>query len=622
VGSVIAVNLAFIALLSNVVPAYWAFLVLSLLRGALFGLTASIWRAAAFDLSIPEARARAIVRTQLGWLTGIGLGALITLLGIAGPAIGTGQSLFVAGVAGVVLSLASLQLRDQKPGGVEERRIRRAMGHLDDPVAGLRPSWRESLQSLLGNRTLRLALSGYVAVGWTTGLGLVVPIQRLAQERDLEPLTAPLVLLIAAVATSVVLLLTARGVEKSRRRAVEGLAGVAVLGILISLIGLVLLGLIPVVISPQLTLTWVGGYLAFVALEITVLSGVQPEDRPTATGVTWFSLIGGSLVALGLVSALTALLPDAAAYTIALSVTGLPLILLWRRLRRLVRTAGQDLDERLGVDDDTQAFEEESAAAGGSSVLSLRNVDFSYGSVQVLFDVTLKVNDGEMVALLGPNGVGKTTLLRVLSGLERPQSGTIRLDGEDITDTNASRRVVLGLSQIVGGNAVFGSMTVYENLMMYGFSLGRDRASIKDGIDRAFEVFPKLADRRNQLGSTLSGGEQQMLGLSKALITKPRILVVDEFSLGLAPIVVGELLQMVRALNATGVAVLVVEQSVNLALNLVNRCYFMEKGEIVYEGLAKDLLAQPELVQALSLGGTPEAHTATGDNTAEGTVLV
>jgi ABC-type branched-subunit amino acid transport system ATPase component len=217
----------------------------------------------------------------------------------------------------------------------------------------------------------------------------------------------------------------------------------------------------------------------------------------------------------------------------------------------------------------------------------------------------VRVGEGEMVALLGPNGVGKTTLLRVLSGLEKPQRGTIRLNGEDVTDIPSSRRVGMGISQIVGGNAVFGSMTVYENLQMYGFSMGRDRASISKGIDEAFEMFPRLADRRNQLGSTLSGGEQQMLGLSKALITKPQILVVDEFSLGLAPIIVGELLGMVRSLNASGTAILIVEQSVNVALNLVDRCYFMEKGQIVYEGRSADLLAQPELVQALSLGGVP-----------------
>jgi branched-chain amino acid transport system ATP-binding protein len=243
--------------------------------------------------------------------------------------------------------------------------------------------------------------------------------------------------------------------------------------------------------------------------------------------------------------------------------------------------------------------------SGRPPLLSAEKVNFAYGSVPVLFDVDITVGEGELVAVLGPNGVGKTTLLRCLSGLEIPQQGVVRFNGDDVTRTTASRRVGLGLSQIVGGNAVFGSLTVAENLQMYGYSAGGDRKKVAAGIDRAYEIFPRLADRRSQLGSTLSGGEQQMLGLSKALILQPHLLVVDEFSLGLAPVVVGELLAMVRQLNSEGTAVLLVEQSVNVALNLVDRCYFMEKGRVVYEGHSEALRARPDLVQALSLGGLP-----------------
>ena len=240
---------------------------------------------------------------------------------------------------------------------------------------------------------------------------------------------------------------------------------------------------------------------------------------------------------------------------------------------------------------------------GRPSVLEARSVSFSYGSVQVLFDIDLRVEEGEMVALLGPNGVGKTTLLRTLSGLGKPTSGQVLIDGQDVTRLGASRRVPLGLSEIVGGQAVFGSMTVAENLRMYGFTLGRDKAAVEAGTEAAFEVFPRLGERRNQLASTLSGGEQQMLGLSKALMLKPKVLMVDEFSLGLAPVVVGELMVLVRRLNAEGTAILLVEQSVNVALSLVRRVYFMEKGRIVHEGLASELRDRPDLVAELTLGG-------------------
>ncbi len=240
-------------------------------------------------------------------------------------------------------------------------------------------------------------------------------------------------------------------------------------------------------------------------------------------------------------------------------------------------------------------------------LLEARGVDYSYGSVQVLFDVTMDVGEGELVALLGPNGVGKTTLLRVLSGLAKPNEGRVVLGGQDVTKLGAPKRVALGLSEIVGGQAVFGSMTVAENLRMYGFSIARDKAAVSEGIDKAYEAFPRLAERRNQLASTLSGGEQQMLGLSKALLLKPRILMVDEFSLGLAPVIVGELMGMVRQLNAEGTAVLLVEQSVNVALSLVHRAYFMEKGRIIFEGLASDLRGRPDLVAEITLGGHADA---------------
>ena len=200
------------------------------------------------------------------------------------------------------------------------------------------------------------------------------------------------------------------------------------------------------------------------------------------------------------------------------------------------------------------------------------------------------------------------------------------IDGRDISGTSAPDRVALGLSQITGGQAVFGSMTVADNLRMYGYSLGKDRKAIEAGIEEAYAVFPRLSDRRSQLASTLSGGEQQMLGLSKALIVAPRVLLIDEFSLGLAPVIVGQLMETVRRLNERGTAVLLVEQSVNVALSLVDRVYFMEKGRITYQGRAEDLRADPQLVAALSMGGahveelvafeeSPQAHAAPAGHT-------
>ncbi|HYH72836.1 MAG TPA: ABC transporter ATP-binding protein [Nocardioides sp.] len=237
----------------------------------------------------------------------------------------------------------------------------------------------------------------------------------------------------------------------------------------------------------------------------------------------------------------------------------------------------------------------------GAPALVVDGISCSYGQVQVLFDAGLTVGEGEMVALLGPNGVGKSTLLKVIGGLLRPHAGTVHLAGVDVTRASTRERIDLGLCQVVG-QSTFGSLTVVENLRMHGYGI-LDRAWEKEAVDAALAVFPRLDARRDQPASTLSGGERQMLALAKSIVQAPQLLVVDEFSLGLAPVVVGGLLDLVRLLNERGTSVLLVEQSVNVALSLVHRAYVMEKGQIVADESAASLAAAPERVRALMLGG-------------------
>ncbi len=235
------------------------------------------------------------------------------------------------------------------------------------------------------------------------------------------------------------------------------------------------------------------------------------------------------------------------------------------------------------------------------AALTVDGVCASYGPLQILFDASLYVAEGEMVALLGPNGVGKSTLLKVIGGLIPATEGSIHLGAREVTTASARTRVELGLCQVVG-QASFPSLTVYENLTMHGYAAA-DRAWHRQAVSAALDVFPRLGARRDQLASTLSGGERQMLALAKAIVQDPRILVVDEFSLGLAPVVVGGLLELVRKLNERGAAVLLVEQSVNVALSLVDRAYLMEKGSIIAEDNAESLRRDPERLRALMLGG-------------------
>jgi ABC-type branched-subunit amino acid transport system ATPase component/MFS family permease len=275
-------------------------------------------------------------------------------------------------------------------------------------------------------------------------------------------------------------------------------------------------------------------------------------------------------------------------------------------LRRAAKTVNSDLDQML----DSVVEEEEVKALVSKGarlpMLSCRNIDFSYGQLQVLFGVDFTVDDGEMVALLGTNGAGKSTVLRVISGLGLPSRGTVRFRGADITFLEAERRVGLGIAQVPGGKAVFGPMRVIDNLRAIGYTHGRNRKAVEEGIEASFDAFPRLAERRNQLASTLSGGEQQMLGLATACVIRPRLLLIDELSLGLAPIVVGELLEMVRRINRQGTSIVLVEQSVNVALSVVDRAYFMEKGEVRFEGVAAELLERPDLLRSVFLEGASQ----------------
>ena len=238
-------------------------------------------------------------------------------------------------------------------------------------------------------------------------------------------------------------------------------------------------------------------------------------------------------------------------------------------------------------------------------MLDARGIEFSYGPVQVLFGVDLQVRQGEVVALLGTNGAGKTTFLRTIAGLASPSAGTIRMAGGDLAPFSAADRVLLGINQIAAGAAVAPDLTVAENLAMFGHTL--HRAEAHAGAARALEVFPRLAEREHQRASSLSGGERQMLALSKSLVLRPRLLVIDETTLGLAPVAVAALVPVIRRLHAEGASVLLVEQSVHLALDLADRAVCMEKGRIVYESDAEELRADPALLEAVYLEGIAAA---------------
>ena len=235
-------------------------------------------------------------------------------------------------------------------------------------------------------------------------------------------------------------------------------------------------------------------------------------------------------------------------------------------------------------------------------LLAATGLEFGYGGVPVLHGTDLEVRRGEVLALVGPNGAGKTTLLRVLAGLERPSAGAIDLDGADITSLPTEQRAAHGLAMVFGGQAVFGDLSVDDNLRAAGELLIDQPTLLAERIASVLELFPRLTERRAALGAQLSGGEQQMLAVAKAMLLQPKLLCIDELSMGLAPVLVDRLLDVLRHQRDTGTTVLLVEQSVRVALSVADRCAYFERGQVRSIEDTATLIADPSRLRALFFG--------------------
>ena len=233
----------------------------------------------------------------------------------------------------------------------------------------------------------------------------------------------------------------------------------------------------------------------------------------------------------------------------------------------------------------------------GAPVIELREIDVFYGRVNALRKVSLEVREGEIVALIGSNGAGKTTTLRTISGLISPRNGELRLFGKTIRGVGASQIARLGIGHAPEGRRLFGRMTVRENLDMGAYSRN-DRAGIRDDLERVYTLFPRLRERDRQLAGSLSGGEQQMVAIGRALMSAPKVLLLDEPSLGLAPILVDAIFEVIREINEKGTTILLIEQNALLALKTASRGYVLETGAVALSGSSAELIASPDIQRA------------------------
>ncbi|WP_096635346.1 ABC transporter ATP-binding protein [Clostridium cochlearium] len=234
-------------------------------------------------------------------------------------------------------------------------------------------------------------------------------------------------------------------------------------------------------------------------------------------------------------------------------------------------------------------------------MLEVNNLNVYYGAIHAIQDLSIKVNEGEIVTLVGANGAGKTSMLKTISGVVKGKSGKIKYLNVDISNFSPSQIVKLGMAHVPEGRRIFANMSVMENLEMGAYTR-KNKNEIKEDYEKIFERFPRLKERRNQMAGTLSGGEQQMLAMGRALMLRPKLILLDEPSMGLAPILVDEIFSIIKDINKSGTTVLLVEQNANMALSIANRAYVIQTGKIVLEGKASDLL-KDEKVKNKYLGG-------------------
>ncbi len=549
-------------------------------------------------------------RSRIFALEGVGrpVGQLVGPLAVGGIAALVGgedpwrAAFFAVAVAPVVAAIvAALVLREPPRGRFEKQAV---FGDEQVEVDELPVSIGTAFARLRKIKTFYYLTTGVGVLGFAL---IAIPIQfnlLLEDKYAMGPFQRGVVESLIWVAALAALPWAGRVFDRGFRR--DPSAMVRMAGILVMAAGVVYAVALPIKILGGLVLMIAVAQtlisMAFVAVP-SVIAAVSPyriRAQAFALLPVFIFLMGGFFGGL-----IVGQLSDAYNERTAMLVAAPPAALIGgaliaygsRYIRRDISRAVEELLE--------EQEEQRRAAADPASVpaLQVHNLDFAYGSVQVLFDVSFEVARGEVLALLGTNGAGKSTLLRAVSGLGIPDRGVVRLGGRTITYAEAEDRFAAGLVQLRGGEGVFEDLSVADNLAASVLAAGLERAEVETRSERVLSMFPALAERPDTPGRSLSGGQQQMLALAMVLMHEPEVLLIDELSLGLAPVVVQELLGVVERLRERGQTMVIVEQSLNVALAFADRAIFMEKGRIRFEGPARELAERDDLARAVFLGG-------------------
>jgi ABC-type branched-subunit amino acid transport system ATPase component/predicted MFS family arabinose efflux permease len=537
------------------------------------------------------------VGTAVGVLSPVLVGAIAS---IAGGDEGWRWAFLLLGLPVLVLAFSAFRLPEPPRGQYEMLDV------LGDVIVDEDPapiSVEAGFARLLQIKTLKGVIVGFAALGFGLFSGPVLSNLYVEEEFGLSALDRGLLASIGGLGVILVLPFASRLYDSTYRR--DPAAALRLIGVLIVLGGLF------VVLQYQMTsvvpffIAGVPGAAVFgcaFALVGPVTQSIVPyrlRGIGAALAALYVFFIGATGGAL-----LAALLADAGGPKLAvLTVMPAACVIGGTMIIRSASSINSDL-ARVAAELEEEQAESRRRAAEPDLVpaVQVRDVDFHYGSVQVLFDVSFEVRRGEVLALLGTNGAGKSTILRVIAGLGTPARGVVRHHGRTITYVLPEQRARYGIQLLQGGKGTFPHMTVAENLEMGAFRYRGDPVDRDRRVAQVLELFQDLERRQDQLAGSLSGGQQQMLGLAIALLHEPEILLIDELSLGLSPVVVQDLLKVVESLKARGTTIVIVEQSLNVALALSDRAVFLEKGEVRFEGPAAELAERDDLARAVFLG--------------------
>jgi ABC-type branched-subunit amino acid transport system ATPase component/sugar phosphate permease len=522
------------------------------------------------------------------------------LVGGIAIAFGWRWPFLLLGLPVAVVAVFAFRIKEPPRGQWEKRAV---LGEVIEDEEAAPISMEAAFARLMRIRTLRMVVIGFAALGFSLFTVPVLASVYMDEELGLDALQRGIVTSIAGFVSLLILPWLGRYFDRTYRRDPSGALRMIARFIVPMAIVAPLQFLMPEPISFTVvevfrSLLAVGAF----SMVIPLIQHVSPY-RLRGLAIAMITLyifligaVGGSLTA--------AWLTDEFSTTVAVFVLAIPANLIGglmiyrssRFIRLDLSLAVLELQEELA--EHRRRVENPEAVP----VAQLTDINFSYGNVQILFDLSFEVQKGEVLALLGTNGAGKSTTLKVITGLATPERGVVRLNGRTITFTSPEQRARLGIEMLPGGAGVFRALSVRDNLLVGAYRYRHDEADVERRIAHVFELFPTLSERRNQRAGALSGGQQQVLALGRVMLHEPKLLVIDELSLGLAPAVVHELLEMIEQLKAAGQTMIIVEQSLNVAAAVADRAVFLEKGRVRFEGPIGDLIERDDLARAVFLG--------------------